>query len=108
MNCANFISLMKPKFEKYVPQGLKAYVIIVEDTLGDPPTTAYCKKWRDSHKLAATVLFDGKGVMKAYGGRMTTMVTNEKAVIVWKKQWADSLAETEAAIVKELAEPAAP
>lgn len=88
---------------KYMDQGLKAYVILIEDQFGNPPNAAACKKYVKDHKMVIPMLYDAKKVTKIYGGKETNLVTNDDAVIVLKKV-GDVTKALEDAIVKELDE----
>ena len=94
---------MNDLYPKYADQGLVAYVIMIEDQLGNPPTTSACKKYVKDHKLTIPVLFDAKKATKIYGGKETAVITDDEAVILMKTQ-GDQLKAHEAAIVKELAD----
>ncbi len=70
--------------EKYEDQGLKGYLVILQDNLGNPPSLAFCKMWQAQNNLKMTVLIDPALKTGIYGGKETSLVTNEEGVIVYK------------------------
>ncbi len=74
---------------------------MLEDQLGNPPNGTSCAKYAKDHKLTIPVVYDPLGKIKAYGGKETTVISDEKGIIqnVIK---GDPFGTLEATIVKEL------
>ena len=92
---------MNTLYGKYVDQGLEAFIIMIEDQLGNPPTTSACKKYVKDHKLTIPVYFDAKKATKIYGGKETNIFTNEATEIIEKTQ-GDAISHVEKVIATEL------
>ena len=78
-------------YEDLEPYGLQAYVILMADQLGGPPTQAACKKYRTDHDIQMPMLYDPTGMSSIYGGMETSMVITPSGVITFKatgKWWA--------------------
>tara|TARA_B100000700_G_C14403038_1_gene560105 strand:+ start:124 stop:450 length:327 start_codon:yes stop_codon:yes gene_type:complete len=104
--CAQFVKLMDNRFKKYEPQGFKGYLVLMQDTFGNPVTPFFCKQWRDQNNYSMTLLYEvfpeqaGK-----FGAKETSMVLNEHGVITYKVHGDGGHIpdEIEAAVVEELA-----
>ncbi len=88
--------------KKYQDEGLMGYLVLLQDNQGNPPTTAYCKLWQAQNKPAFKLLIDPLLKTSIYGGKETSLVTNEKGRIVYKTH-GDYWQTLEAKIVEELA-----
>ena len=86
----------------YVDQGLVGYLILIADDNGDPPTSAFCKKYGQDYNFAKLqLLYDPIGVTGSYGPKETTVVTNSEGFIE-HKSFGDSeaIAETVRQVVE--------
>jgi hypothetical protein len=75
---------MDDLFEPYLDQGLEAWVILLANSNFEPPDAAYCKQYKAQHNLKMRVLYDGNAVTSIYGGKETSVITNEEGTIVFK------------------------
>ncbi len=88
----------------YKSQGLESYLVLLQDNQGNPPSTAFCKSWSAQNKTAFTkVLIDPLLATSIYGGKETSLVTNEDGRIVYKVH-GDYHVQLEATIIQELAD----
>ncbi len=89
--------------KQYEDQGYKGYLIILQDTFGNIPTSFACKDWKKKNNPHMTVLYDGfPSQATLYGPKETSMIINEAGVIVYKTH-GDTPDEIEQALVDELA-----
>ncbi len=90
--------------EKYGPEGLESYVVLLQDNQGNPPSTAFCTAWAAQNKSNFTkVLIDPLLKTAIYGGKETSLVTNEDGEIIYKVH-GDYHVQLEAKIIQELAD----
>ena len=76
--------MMDDLFEPYLDQGLEAWVILLANSNFEPPDAAYCKQYKQQHGLKMRVLYDANAVTPIYGGKETSIITNEEGTIVYK------------------------
>lgn len=72
--------------EKWSKYGVKAYVVLIADQAGGPPSQAACKKYREDHGLGMTLLFDPTGQTGVYGGMETTYVLDSDAKLTYTQK----------------------
>ena len=89
---------------KYADQGLVAYLIIIQDKLGLPPTSTFCQQWKSTNNPTMKLLIDPTGATGIYGPKETSLVINETGKIVFKA-YGDKTKPLEDAIQLELATP---
>ena len=87
---------------EYEDEGLVGYLVILQDNLGNPPSLAFCKQWQAQNKPSLKVLIDPTLKTHIYGGKETSIVTNEEGHIVYKVH-GDYHIQLEQVIVEELA-----
>jgi hypothetical protein len=93
---------MNDQYAQLKDQGLEAWVILIQDDQFQYPNAAYCTKYKKSHGIDMRMLFDPTGATAIYGGKETSIVTNEAATIVYETH-ADLVTQVTNAIVGELA-----
>lgn len=86
---------------KYEKNGLKSYIVLLQDNLGNPPTKAFCTQWVAINKPHMKVLIDPLLKTGIYGGKETSIITNEEGFIVYKTH-GDYATTIEGKIVEEL------
>ena len=64
--------------------GIRAWVIIIYNSEGEPPNKQYCKAFKESYGLEMTVLYDPTGASLVYGDKETSIISNELGQIVSK------------------------
>jgi hypothetical protein len=97
------VKLIDDRLKKYESQGYKGYLVMLQDTFGNPVTSASCQAWRSKNKPAFTVLYDPfPSQATVYGKKETSLVINEAGVIVYKTH-GDTPDVIEQAVVNELA-----
>ncbi len=87
---------------KYKDQGLVSYLVILQDKLGNPPTSAFCQQWKSENNPTMRLLIDPTNATGIYGPKETSMVINETGHIVFKI-YGDEAEPLEEAFQKELA-----
>jgi hypothetical protein len=97
------VKLIDDRLKKYADQGYKGYLVILQDTFGNPATSFACQSWRNKNNPHMTVLYDPfPSQATLYGPKETSMVINEAGVIVYKTH-GDTAGVIEQAVVDELA-----
>ena len=97
---------MDTKFKKYEPEGFKGYLVLLQDTFGNPVTPFFCKQWRDQNNYSMTLLYEVFPAQATkFGPKETTLVLNEQGVITYKAHGdgGKKSDEIEEAVIQELA-----
>ena len=92
---------MNDVYKDLKDDGLEAYVILIQDDQFQYPDAAYCEKYKKQHEIEMRMLFDPTGATSIYGGKETSIITNEAATIVYEAH-ADLTTQITQAIVAEL------
>ena len=62
--------------------GIRAWVIIIYNSVGDRPDKQFCKAFKESYGLQMKVLYDPTGATQVYGDKETSIISNELGQIV--------------------------
>ena len=73
---------MNTIYEELNDPGLKAWVVLYQDSQFNSPSAAYCQEYLASHPMSMTLLYDPSGGMSVYGEMETSLVVNEDGRIV--------------------------
>jgi hypothetical protein len=95
---------MNTEFLEINDDRLVAWIILIQDSLFELPDATYCKQYEAQHAFSMPLLFDPTGATSIYGGKETSIVTNENGTIVFEGH-SDSIATIRAAVEAELATP---
>ncbi len=96
-----FIGQMDDVYEDLKDDGLVAWVILIQDDQFQYPDAAYCEKYKKFQEIEMRVLYDPTGATSIYGGKETSIITNEAATIVFEAH-ADLTNQITQAIIGEL------